>query len=109
MELMVVSSERITRPDVKIKAPPIKDKRPELLWVQMHMEEPCFHFLRTKETLGWVASAPSGGSAHPGGSQGVLPPQVPGVPQLQEHLRAPGLLRHRGNAGHQVQVALMSL
>lgn len=22
---------------------------------QMHMEEPCFDFLRTKETLGWVS------------------------------------------------------
>lgn len=39
----------------------------------------------------------------------LLRSQVPGVPQLQEHLRAAGLLRHRGNAGHQVQVAVVSL
>lgn len=31
-------------------------------------------------------------------------PQVPGVPHLQEHLGRAGLLHHRGNAGHQVQV-----
>lgn len=31
--------------------------------------------------------------------------QVPGVPDLQEHVGCAGILRHRGNAGHQVQVS----
>lgn len=41
----------------------------------MHMEEPCFDFLRTKETLGWVASfipfkAPGGKTSWRGGLPG---------------------------------------
>lgn len=86
---------------------------------QMHMEEPCFDFLRTKETLGsakiylfvyycdfsisltvleWLLLIEMVGcSFYP-------TPQVSGIPHLQKHLRCPWLLSYCRVTGNQVQV-----
>lgn len=72
-EFLQASTLNVSHYQTEDQSPSIKNKSPELVWLpsQMHMEEPCFDFLRTKETLGSVVSAPSRSSliqefTHPG-------------------------------------------